>query len=627
MKFSRPKRVHISLLAIGIILGIGCSSGMYWLLFAPKDNGQSLDAATHNPTGISQPTTREPNASDVVPSSSLPSLYTLRRLEDLEEIRSPFDRDLALQVRLVFSNETQVARLLSQSMNLSTNDIRYDAQSAIVQKFAQLNPRRALSRVLAMDSQHNPDRLIVAVFREWAHSDLNGAIAQARVLNETRRDSTLRTILEERTDLPEETRKSIAAEVGNEQIAIEVLLEERVEKAMENPEEAWEELVLELQDAPIHRESLVQVALSWIEKNGMSVMGRISTSLTNLQARRGVILGILHGLASSNPSEAFRYALTMENDPFHSAKESVVDVWARSDPQSALAAVSGIEEKTSRETLEKSIAYRWAEKEPMKVLEAVNALPEHVRESTTRTAISKIAENSPRDAAVLVAEMESGDARKYSASTLAGDWLTQDQGAVLNWILNEPAIQDMKHWLLENTLFRIALEDPKLAMETALAQPFADGEMGLEGSVIGAVALSDLNTAIELLPQVREGPTSIYAFREVTGALIRNGDVDEAVDMVHQIPDPKKPDFYTGLVQAWAGNDPSGLLKSMNRLPSKEVQSKAARRLVEINRLRGILTEEQVEQARKFLTEEDSKALEEGADDTFDSSPFVRPKR
>ena len=626
MKFSKLK-IHISSLSIGIILGIGGSSGVYWLFFAPENNGQSMDAASHYPASVSQPNSREQNASDVVPSSSLPALPTLDRLEDIEDIGSPFDRKLALQILLVNSDETQVAGLLSQSMSLSSNDIRYDAQSAIAQRLAQLNPSRALSRVLAMDSQHFPDRLVVTVFREWAHSNLTEAISQVRALSATRRDSALRTILRERTDLPEETRRSIAAEVGNDQIAVEVLLEEMVEEAMQDPEEAWENLVLELQDDLMHRERLAQVALFWIEKDGIGVLDQVSMSITNLQARRGVVLRILEGLASSHPSEAFRYALTMENDPYDTAKERVVNVWARLEPRSALLAVAGVEEKALRESLEESIAVRWADAEPMKVLEEVDALPGHVRESTTRTAISKVAENSPKKAAVLIAEMESGDTRKYSASSLVGAWLSHDQEAALDWILNEPAIQDLKHFLLNSSLFRIALEDPKLAMDTAIAQPFTEGEMGLEADVISSVALSDLDTAIELLPQVREGPTAVHAFLAVTGALIRNGDVDEAVDMVHQIPDSKRSDFYTGLVQAWALYDPPGLLKSMNRLPSKEVQSKAARRLVEINRNRENLTDEQVEQARKFLTEEDSKALEDGAYDTLDGSLFINIKR
>lgn len=601
MKLSRPKRVRISLFSIGIILGVGGFSGAYWLFFAPENNGESLDTGTHYPPGVSQPTTSEQNASDVVPSSSLPSLPILRKIEDLEEIRSPFDRELALQVLLVNSDEAQVASLLSQSMKLASNDTRRDAQRAIVQKFAQFNPSLALSQVLAMDSQHSLDRLIVSVFREWAHSDLDEAITQARMLNESRRDSALQAILKERTDLPDETRRSIATEVGNDQIAVEVLIEEKVQKAMENPEEEWEKLVLELQDDMTHRWRLAQVALPWIEKDGLGVMERVSTSLTNLQTRRGVVHRILQELASSNPLEAFSYALTMENDPFNSTKKSVVDVWTRSDPRSALAAVSGVEQRTLRNTLEESIANHWADREPRKFLEAVDTLPGHVIESASRAAISKIAESSPKEAAGFVAKMESGDTRKLSAWSLAHVWMRQDHEATLDWILNEPAIEDVRRFLLNNSLYRIAAENPELAMDAALAQPIAEGEMGLEGEVIGTVAIYDLDRAIELLSQVRKGPGAVVGFRGVTAALIRNGDVDKAVELVNQIPDPTRSDSYTGLFQAWAALDPSGLLKFMDRLPSKELKSKAARRLVKTKRLGGNLTDEQIEQVRKFL--------------------------
>ena len=624
MKFSQLK-TYISLLSVGTILGIGGSSGVYWLFFALENNGESMDSGTLSPTVVSQPTIVEQDAYDVVPSSSLPTLPTLDRLEDLEEIMSPFDRKLALQVLLVNSDETHVANLLSQSRNLPPNDMRQDVQNAVVQKFAQLNPRRALAHVLAMDSQYSLERLIVAVFREWAHSDLTEAISQVRALSETRRDSALRAILKERTDLPEETRRSIATEVGNDQIAVEVLAEERVLKAMENPEEAWESLVLEFQNSPMHWEGLVQVALTRIEKDGMGVMDQVSTSLTNLQASRDVVHRILQELALSNPSEAFRYALTMEEGIHGSAKIKVLEVWARSDPRSALSAVSGIEEKTLRVSFEDYVTRLWAYKEPRKVLDTVDTLPGHVRESATSTAISEIAENSPEEVAAIVAEMESGDTRTYTASSVANAWLYQDHEATLDWILNEPAIEDLKQFLLDDTLHLIAVADPKLAMNTALAQPLTEDEIGLEGDVFGAVARSDLDTAIELLSQVRKGPTAVYAFEEVTAALIQNGDVDEAVDMVNQIPDSKRPDFYTGLIQGWAQKDPSGMLKSMNRFPSKELKSSAARRLVEISlRIGHHLTFEQVGQARKFLTEKDSKAIEDEVDDTFIGNPYVR---
>lgn len=635
MKFSKSQARLLSVLSIGFILGLGFSSGVYWLFISPSNNGQSANTVTLYPTDASQRSTYVQDSDDVVSSSSMSQLPILRRLEDLEEIRSPFQRDLALQVLLAFSDEAHAARLLQQSMNLSPNDIRFNAQNTIIQKLAHLNPRRALSHVLEMDSQPDPNRFVVTVFQEWVQSDLDEAVAQARRLNETIRDSVLRTILEERKDLAQDTRRSIAREFGREQIADEIFKQEMIEEAMDNPEEAWADLVRELQNDSTQRMGLAQVAWSWVVKDRLSVMDQVSISITNLETRRLVLSDILQNVASTNPSGAFRYALTIENDPFNSIIENVGAVWARSDPQSALATVADIKKKTLREELEETIAHHWANEEPRKALVKIDALPLHVQQATTRTALARIAESSPKEAADLVAEMETGATKTFAARDITNVWLPQDMEGTLDWILNEPAVSEMKTFLLEDSLLRVAPINPRLAMDTALSQPIAESEtgmsqdIGLELTVIGILSVSDFDSAIELLPEVREGRTTMLAFQAVTGALIRNGEVDEALDMVHQVPQAKRTDFYTGLVRGWAETDPSGLLNSMNRLPSKEVRSKAAMMLLKINGQRENLTDEQVEEARQFLTSEDWTVLEESSENTSRGRgfPFVIKKK
>ena len=49
----------------------------------------------------------------------------------------------------------------------------------------------------------------------------------------------------------------------------------------------------------------------------------------------------------------------------------------------------------------------------------------------------------------------------------------------------------------------------------------------------------------------------------------------------------------------------------MNRLPTKEAKSRGAMALISYNRYEKTLTDEQIEAARKYLTDEDAKALEE----------------
>ena len=248
-------------------------------------------------------------------------------------------------------------------------------------------------------------------------------------------------------------------------------------------------------------------------------------------------------------------------------------------------------------------------------------LTEHVQPTAISIALRGIARSSLEEAAQFVSTFESGATRMAAASSVADAWMNQDHEEALDWILNDPVNQEITSQLLQRVLWHLIRIDPNLAMATAIAQPinaddnqpgWAGTGMGLELLVITNLVHSDLDTAIELLPQVREGATRQSAYQSVTSAMIRDGQIDEALDMVRQAPESDRTSLYMVLASAWAGSDPEGLLNSMDRLPSKEVKSRAAMSLVSYNSFQKSLTDEQLEKAKKFLTEEDAKALDEG---------------
>ena len=73
-----------------------------------------------------------------------------------------------------------------------------------------------------------------------------------------------------------------------------------------------------------------------------------------------------------------------------------------------------------------------------------------------------------------------------------------------------------------------------------------------------------------------------------------------------------------GVAAAWAGSDPEGVLNSMDRFPSDEIKSRAALVIVSYNQFQKNLTDEQIEEAKTFLTEEDAKTLEKGPAGMFE---------
>ncbi|MCY3883755.1 MAG: hypothetical protein OXG24_02445 [Gammaproteobacteria bacterium] len=609
MNRANSKTIIVGLIAIGFILGIGTSSGVYWLIVAP----QVSEADTPILADTGKPMPQELNASKRISVTVDPSLETVRNLDDLEEIKSSFHRDLALRSLLADSDESRVAELLKQTQKLSPYGT-IDTQSAIVQRLANINPQLALTQVLEMSTDpYWPYSFVASIFREWANSNLDEAVAQARTLEEHLKEPAVRSIVRERTDLSEDVLRSIARELGHEQLAIVAIAEQKIEEAIADPEKAWNELAIDLQSNSQHLWSIARVASAWVEQSGLSVLDQISNSLTNLATRQFVVRSVLTDAANTNPEGAFRYALTLENDQYNSTIRGVADSWARSDPHSAFAAASDIEKKSLRSTLEDSIIRTWAYYKPREVLDGIDGLPEHVKATALAEALSTIVQDSPQEAVQLVAGIEDSEAKKQVATSVARNWSYGDHNAALDWVLNDPSVDEIRTDLLQDILHRVVQADPQLAMDTALSQPIdeeANG-VGMELQVIASLTYSNLDKAIELLPQVRKGPTTVQAVQRVSQYLIRNEEVDEALDLVQQVDEPDRLGVYSAVASSWAYSDPTGLLNSMNRLPSREVRSKAAMAILSHNLHQKNLTDEQIEEAKKFLTEEDLKTHEE----------------
>lgn len=617
MNFPRSQGTLFSLLGLAFLLGIGSASAVFWILVAPTSKDQLADNGAQSPAIETESVVyARPDSTDESSTSSSTTVV-LRSLDDLDQIKSSFERGLALRTLLSNSDEAQVADLLTQSQDLFSNNQRYSIQNVAIRRLAQLNPKRALRHLREMSERHYPGQFVGIVYQEWVHSNLDEAIAHARTLDDDWKDSALRVIVQERKDLSAEVLKSIARDLGNEQIAVTAIAHQKLEDAIGDPERAWSELAVDMQDDRENMWVISRVASTWVEQSGLGVLDQIYQSLTNSETRRYIIRNVLEDVAATEPAEAFRFALKIENDQYNMIISNVVRTWARSDPHSALTAASEIEKRSLRRDMEEHVVNAWAYEKPREVLDGIDVLPEHLHATAISRALGKIAEESPEEAVGLLVGMESGPVRMSAAMSVSQNWAYQDPEAALDWILNEPSIGDSRRQLLSGILYSIVRTNPELAMSAALSQPIEDGgngqwgNVGLEVNVISNLAYSDLDKAIELLPQVRKGQTKLQAYQMVSAALIRNGDIEEALTMVQQFPESDRNEFYIAVAGAWAQSDPEGLLNSMNRLPTKEAKSRAAMSLITYNQYQKTLTEEQIEDVRKLLTDEDTKELEE----------------
>ena len=628
---SSPSRLAV-FLTVAFLVGVGCTSAVYWLIVAPTGgSGDQLADTVVAPPSVAEtyPSTQlliEPTEASNTPESTK---FAVRSLDEIASMRSASEQQLALRVLLSDLNEAQVAELLTQSQEVFEDADRIALHSAMVQRLAYLNPDRALSHVLEMDNSRNRAGFVASVFKEWVHSNLDESVSRARTLDQYLKRTALGVIVNERTDLSDNTIRAIARDLDNEQIATSAIAQRKIEEAIDDPEKAWNELAINLQNDPANSRTLMQLASAWVEKSGLAALDQIFHSLTNVQTRNEVIRHVLGEVAQTDPEGAFNYAQSIENDPDNSIVLTTASIWASTDPRSALTAATGIERRAVRNAVAEMVVRTWARAEPEAVLEGVDSLPADLQESAASTALSAIARESPQEAADLVAAMGSGSVKTSSARNVVTTWSRHDHKAALDWILNEPGVEEIRSELLFSIMHSLARADPDLAMSTALAQPieknrsefgmFAPVGIGLEFNVISSLAFEDVDKAIELLPQVREGPTQQMTYQVVVQAMLMNEEIDKAFSMVQQVPESDREKVYQVISASWAMTDPTGMLKSMDRFPSKEDRSVAALMLVTTNRFSKALSDEQIEEAKKHLTDEHAKELEENDQEAIES--------
>ena len=176
----------------------------------------------------------------------------------------------------------------------------------------------------------------------------------------------------------------------------------------------------------------------------------------------------------------------------------------------------------------------------------------------------------------------------------------------------------MRSW--HPVLRSLAVSDPELAIQTALDQPLGERSQGLEVSVISSLSYHDIERAIEFLTQVREGNSTLAAYRTVGYRLIGLDDYDRALSLGTKLPESQRQAYYDSISQHWSHSDPVALFESLDRIPQAESRSRAAMHLVTASKWSTALSADQLDVARNYISQSDLERMERQNTGTY----FVR---
>ncbi len=532
---------------------------------------------------------------------------SVENLNDILQFDTDFERKAALFRLLDKTPETTLIELLNESQKLDSEHLRRMSEDMIIQKLASLNPESALKQVTALPMNRKED-LISTIFEEISLSDIDEARNRALELDPELKQAALLGILQTSHKHSRELLLEIATQLDQEVFAVNFLAEAVAFSAYDDPASAWNQIVFDSEPNLAQTEFLIRVASDWLVTDGISVIDRISESLTDDVVRDAVIMSVLHRFAREDPRASLIEAAKLTGNSRELALRTIAEVWARVDPESALADIATIESGKTLNLLQETVIEAWAANDPTGLLEMLAAVPEHLRAMAKEEAMMVVARISPGDAISFLSALEDDELRIKLAKEIATHWSEQDPHAALDWVLTEQFTTDVQQAeTLMIVLAGLATKDPDLAFRTARDQPIVlRGQYyrGLEVTVIQHLVETNIDKALAMLSDIRnEGLTTTHAYSEVGRAMIRDGQFDRALALGQRLGERSRRNYNGSLMYQWAMHDPETLFDNLETLPSEQLKDQAARGLVRYNDETKALNSEQMERLASYLPE------------------------
>ena len=536
-------------------------------------------------------------------------LVGISDLEDLTRFQSHFERAVALNELLQGGTMHSLQANLEQSQSIRSTNLRKSVQRAIFQRLATLNPKAALEQIGTVPIG-NRELLLQTVFEEWSLANLDQAIEEARNLDSAGKLSALEGILVSTEQMSHEERRAIARHLGNEWFEIERKKKEIGTEVFEDPEGEWNAFIRDNDNSmqslnEAQSKMLVLIASAWIELDGVEVFERIRETFPSQYPLLETISSVVDQLIERNPRVALELAANVEgigSGQRSNLTREILTQWTESAPQDALETVSGIEGRYLRRQLQAIVLETWATTDAHALLGLIESLPDDIQELVREKALVALARKAPTDAVEMLNDILDRYSRNRVAQAIAVQWAKQDVLRALNWIGGDEQLVSMQDHLTQTVFRELARTDPQFAFETALTYPpGADGK-GMEVFVIETLAFSgDLDRAISLLPQTREGETRTYAFEGTIYSLLLEDDsmrANDALDLFVQATKTESVKNIGFMLMNLAYKIPLVLFNSLDELPSEKIRRDAASELLLHNESNGVFTEDELAELR-----------------------------
>ena len=545
------------------VLGVAIGGAAVW--FGLHDGAEGANPA---------PMPRETHEPRIETSTAVPAHR--RSLVEIGLNPHDFQRNTALLALLADTGSGDVEALLAEAEALDPSPHRYDVVRVIYTRFAEIDPEAAADHVVAANYHSS---WVAAVFRAWAHTDLDAAVDRAATLEDDAKAIAAATILE--LDLSLRQREDIASQLDSEMALAAINTRSALVGADQDFAAAWQSV---LRGVDTSREP----------RSASDMAGMLSTfSQVGVFAQRW---------ADHDPAAAMAAIDSLGNQVTETmARSAVFEVWAKDDPTGAIAWLSEAEHVRNRDSLVRDLmcelvqdglgeaivsldtlpdnlqeaarvglvralqrgasgdldfqivldwydtlespsdglgrelAQAYAARNPEQALAWAQTLNGRAQRDAVGRAVSQLARSDPALTKRLIAEIESPLLRQRAAERFVATAARNDPEETLRWARSFPD-EDGRGQLVQRTLATWSRESPREATLELLAM--RDAELRDQVAPIIAWTIADRGHA-DLAEELFEAVESEDARRSVAGSLLQ---YYTQVD-----PDEDKAEFYRGI--------------------------------------------------------------------------------
>ena len=428
-------------------------------------------------------------------------------LADIAANGDDFERNTALYDLLAATSAADVERLLAEVEDLTPAPHRHDIARVLYIRFAVTDPEAAVDHLMARTYRSSWVR---AVFRAWAHADIDAAVARAGQLDGDAKLLATRAILE--LELPDWQREAIAGQLEGRTILASIEADEDL-RGHTDFTFAWQQ-ALAVTDAPQRLQRLGEVLKVWAKQDPVAAM-----------------------------NAALELAQQSRNDPASPAlmlQGTVMQTWAASDPDAAIAWLA--EQKPSASLRIMTYIYMGAlvRKSLDDAISILDVAPEHLVGDAQQGLISAM-----RTPGVAIRDVDL-DAllswysslppkdRESLASTLSSVFVSHDAERALNWAISLDG--KAKEEAVRSIIVQLGIQDPAKAKRLVAGIEDRETQLDAAKSLVFTQASSDPQAALDWARSFADESVRLELVRAVFGQWSRT-DPDEAVREVLRLRD------------------------------------------------------------------------------------------